>query len=167
MAWFSGIFFFSYAWARCLPAVGPLRPVDAWPTLYILTWSLFTALIGVAEGVVMLLAMRLGCGLGQAGAYPAAGSLLSKWVPLASRGIASSLVVLGGRLGAVIAPFLTGMLIVSFTPLSTPVDLEARNAAQAGKAGLPPLRRPETPALSPTPREPRLARCCPEDGQSL
>lgn len=94
--------------------------------LYIIAWSLFTVMIGMAAGFAMLLAMRLGCGLSQAGAYPTAGSILSRWVPFSSRGFASGLVALGGRLGAVIAPVLTAYLMVIFVPLSTPVTLNER-----------------------------------------
>ena len=47
-------------------------------TLYVLLWSLFTGLTGAATGFAMLLVLRLGFGAAQAGAYPAAGSLLSR-----------------------------------------------------------------------------------------
>ncbi len=166
MAWFSGIFFFSYALGQ-VPGgwLGDRFGSRLMLAIYILTWSLFTALIGVASGVAMLLAMRLGCGLGQAGAYPAAGSLLSKWVPLATRGIASSLVVLGGRLGAVIAPFLTGILIVAFTPLGTPVDLDARALLKPEKL-VSRLAPPEPSALAPT-AEGHVWSLLSPDGQTL
>ncbi|MBI3865805.1 MAG: MFS transporter [Planctomycetia bacterium] len=95
--------------------------------LYIVSWSFFTAMIGAAAGFAMLLAMRLGCGLSQAGAYPTAGALLGRWVPFSGRGLASGLVALGGRVGAVIAPILTAYLMVIFVPLSTPADLDARS----------------------------------------
>lgn len=94
--------------------------------LYIVTWSVFTAMIGLAGGAVMLITMRFACGLGQAGAFPTAGSLLSRWVPFSRRGFASGLVALGGRLGAVIAPILTAYLMVVFVPLSAPAELTER-----------------------------------------
>ena len=100
---------------------------------YILVWSLFTALTGVVQGFTMLMVARLACGLGQAGAYPACGTLLSRWVPLSSRGTASSLVALGGRVGAVIVPILTGWLMVAFVPLSTPVEFTADQLLNEGK----------------------------------
>ncbi|MBS0262931.1 MAG: MFS transporter, partial [Planctomycetes bacterium] len=89
-------------------------------------WSFFTAMIGCASTFGVLLVMRLGCGLGQAGAYPTAGSILSRWVPFSNRGRASGLVALGGRLGAVIAPILTAYLMVVFVPLSTPAEFTPR-----------------------------------------
>ncbi|MSR59777.1 MAG: MFS transporter [Planctomycetaceae bacterium] len=125
MAWFISLFFWSYALGQ-VPCgwLGDRFGVRGVLAFYILSWSVFTALIGFAGGVVSLLVMRLGCGLAQAGAFPACGNLLSKWIPLSSRGRASSLVALGGRVGAVIAPILTAYLIVVFVPLSTPALLE-------------------------------------------
>lgn len=117
---FIGVFFYSYAIGQ-VPAgflsdrFGPRRML----AIYILSWSVFTALMGIANGFPLLIIMRLGCGLGQAGAYPACGTLLSRWVPLASRGISSGIVVLGGRLGALLAPILTAFLLVAFIPPAT------------------------------------------------
>lgn len=92
-------------------------------TLYILLWSLFTALTGFVAGFVMLLIFRLGFGVGQAGAYPTSANIVSKWVPLSGRGFASSLVALGGRLGGALAPILTAFLIVLFVPISQSSEL--------------------------------------------
>jgi len=123
--WFNSAFFWTYALAQ-VPAgrLGDRLGSRGVLVVYILAWSFFTAMIGVAAGFVMLLAMRLACGLAQAGAYPTAGSLLSRWVPLSVRGFASALVALGGRLGAVIAPLLTAYLMVLFVPLSTSAALD-------------------------------------------
>jgi nitrate/nitrite transporter NarK len=87
-------------------------------TWYILIWSLFTGLMGVAAGLVSLLLFRLGMGLGQAGAYPTGANIVSKWAPFASRGKANALVSFGGRAGGFLAPVLTSYLILAFTPLS-------------------------------------------------
>ena len=85
--------------------------------LYVVLWSTFTGLMGLAAGLVFLLMLRLGCGLTEAGAYPACASLLSRWVPAARRGLASGIVSIGGRLGGAIAPVLTAFLVVAFVPL--------------------------------------------------
>ena len=58
-------------------------------TIYILVWSFFTAMLGMTAGVISLLAVRLLAGIGQAGAYPTAASLIGKWMPMSSRGTAS------------------------------------------------------------------------------
>ncbi|MBP85639.1 MAG: hypothetical protein CMJ64_02815 [Planctomycetaceae bacterium] len=93
-------------------------------TLYILTWSFFTGLMGMTVGFVMLLVVRLAAGLGQAGAYPTSCGLLASWVPFRSRAWASSIVAFGGRFGGGLAPLLTVTLIVAFVPLSVPAWLD-------------------------------------------
>ena len=87
-------------------------------TLFILLWSLFTGLLGLANGVVLLALLRLGMGFAQAGAFPTAANMISKWVPLQQRGVASSIVALGGRIGGVLALFITGYVILFFVPTS-------------------------------------------------
>lgn len=88
-------------------------------TVYILVWSFFTAMMGMTVGVVSLLMVRLLAGVGQAGAYPTAASLIGKWMPMSARGTASGFVSWGGRLGSGLAPVLTASLIVFFVPLET------------------------------------------------
>jgi sugar phosphate permease len=167
MATFISSFFLAYALAQ-VPAGWLSDRLGSRSVLafYIVSWSLFTALIGLAGGAVMLITMRFACGLGQAGAYPSAGSLLSRWVPFTSRGIASGLVALGGRLGAVIAPILTAYLMVIFVPLSSPAELSERDilngAALCGRL-LPPagINSP----MNGTRPDYRLMEFFPEDAQ--
>lgn len=131
MAWFISLFFWSYALGQ-VPSgwLGDRWGPRAVLALYILSWSVFTALMGFAAGFGGLAIMRLGCGLAQAGAFPASGSLLSRWVPLSSRGFASGLVALGGRIGGAAAPVLTAYLIVVFVPLSTPALLSTTDVIE-------------------------------------
>lgn len=105
-------------------------------TIYILMWSLFTALTGFVSGFVMLLIFRLGFGVGQAGAYPTSANLVSKWMPLSARGIASSMVSVGGRLGGALAPILTAFLIVLFVPISQSSELKPGDLMQPRKFAL-------------------------------
>lgn len=93
-------------------------------TIYILLWSLFTAMTGFVTGFVVLLIFRLGFGVGQAGAYPTSANIVSKWMPLSARGFASSMVAVGGRLGGALAPILTAFLIVLFVPISQSSELK-------------------------------------------
>jgi MFS family permease len=118
--WMLSAFFWTYALAQ-VPSgfLGDRFGARRMLTLYILFWSLFSGLTGLAGSLAILLLFRFGCGLAQAGAYPTAGSLLSKWVTFQVRGFASSLVAWGGRIGGVAAPILTTILIVAFVPLST------------------------------------------------
>ena len=82
--------------------------------VYVLLWSLCTALTGLATGFVMLFVARLVFGFAQAGCYPTAGSLIRRWTPLNSRGTASSIVSFGGRLGGALAPLLTAWLLADY-----------------------------------------------------
>ena len=115
IGWFMSAFFWTYALGQ-VPSgwladrYGPRITL----TLYILIWSLFTAMMGLANGLVMLLLTRAAYGLGQAGAYPTSANIVSRWIPLSNRGTASSLISLGGRLGGALAPVLTALLIVRF-----------------------------------------------------
>lgn len=115
------VFFLSYALGQ-VPC-GWLS--DRWGarrmlSLYILLWSLATGFLGLSASFFAVLALRFGCGLAQAGAYPTCGGILSVWVPLKRRGLASSIVSNGGRVGGVLAPLLTAYLVVAFVPRSAP-----------------------------------------------
>ncbi len=80
---------------------------------YVVAWSLAMAGMGLAEGLVSLVAMRL-LGIGQAGAYATTASFLRRWMPFERRGFANSAVSLGGRAGGVLAPALTSILMRLF-----------------------------------------------------
>ncbi len=82
--------------------------------LYITVWSICTIATGLATGLIMLLIFRSLFGIAQAGCYPTAGSLIRRWVPLSRRGTASSVVSVGGRLGAAGAPLLTAWLLQEY-----------------------------------------------------
>ena len=83
-------------------------------TGYVLLWSACTIMTGLAGGLMLLLASRFLFGLAQAGCYPTSGSLIKRWMPLGARGKASSCVSMGGRIGGVIAPALTGLLLFRY-----------------------------------------------------
>lgn len=123
MKWFLSAFFWSYALAQ-VPSgwFSDRYGARIMLVIYILTWSLFTGLIGASYTFLMLIATRLLCGLGQAGAYPTAASVVGRWVPISARGTASSFVGNGGRIGGAAAPVLTAYLIVMFVPMGTPVE---------------------------------------------
>jgi MFS family permease len=113
MGWILGTFFLAYALGQ-VPSgwLGDRFGARRMLTIYVLLWSAFTALSGLAGGFVVLLALRFGFGVAQAGAYPASAGLLSKWMPFSDRGIGSSIVAFGGRVGGTIAPILTAYLII-------------------------------------------------------
>ncbi|MBY0508274.1 MAG: MFS transporter [Bryobacteraceae bacterium] len=108
------IFFFAYALGQT-PAgyladrFGPRRML----VIYILVWSLCTALTGFIGGLFGLIVVRAACGLAEAGAYPASALLVTRWFPVAYRGRANSMVAFGGRMGNSLAPWLTTAAIVA------------------------------------------------------
>lgn len=75
--------------------------------LYVALWSLATIGLGLAQGLAAIWLMRLVIGITQAGAYPAAASLLKRWIPYSARGLANSSVSMGGRSGLLLSVILT------------------------------------------------------------
>jgi len=132
-SWLQTAFFLSYALAQ-VPSgwLSDRFGARAMLTFYVLLWSLFTGLCGLVAGFWTFLALRIGFGLGQAGAYPTAGGLLSKWVPYSTRGTANAIVALGGRVGGSLAPVLTAYLIVQFVPASSSSQFSADDLLRPG-----------------------------------
>ncbi len=116
MDWLLGAFFWAYALGQ-LPAgwLGDRFGARWMLSAFIVLWSLSTGLMGIANGFVALFLLRLFCGLFEAGAYPVAAGIVSRWMPVGSRGIASSVVAVGGRLGGTVAPVLTIQLMLWWT----------------------------------------------------
>ena len=85
---------------------------------YLFIWSALTGLMGFVQGYFLLVCFRLGCGLFEAGAYPACAGLIRRWIPFQQRGLASGIVSIGGRLGGTLTPIATAYLMVLFMPLS-------------------------------------------------
>jgi MFS family permease len=80
----------------------------------VIWWSLFTALTGVATGLLSLVIVRFLFGMGEAGALPNASGVISRWLPAGelSRGVSASLV--GQIAGAAIAPLIVVPLAMAF-----------------------------------------------------
>jgi len=111
-----GAFFWAYALGQ-LPAgwLGDRYGARWMLSAYIVLWSLSTGLMGIANSWTAILLLRLSCGLFEAGAYPVAAGIVSRWMPIGSRGFASSVVAVGGRLGGAAAPILTMQLMLWWT----------------------------------------------------
>jgi ACS family glucarate transporter-like MFS transporter len=124
IGWLLSAFSWAYALAQ-VPAgwLGDRWGVRPMLTLYIFLWSVCTGFMGLAGGFAAVIALRLGCGLAQAGAFPTSGRLLSRWVPFSARALASAVVSIGGRLGGAVAPILTAYLLVTFVGEDTPTRL--------------------------------------------
>src|SRR5207248_9812952 len=84
---------------------------------YFVGWSLATIALGLANSLIAVTAMRMVLGATQAGAYPAAASLLKRWIPATGRGRANTIVSMGGRAGNLLAQFITPLLALAVASL--------------------------------------------------
>ena len=120
MASLLGAFFISYALGQMpfgflADRFGARRML----TLYMLAWSACTGMLGLARNYVEFYLFRLGCGLFEAGGYPACAGIIKRWIPASQRGLASGIVSTGGRLGGAVTPTLTTGLMTWFA-IATP-----------------------------------------------
>ena len=69
-------------------------------------WSLFTILTGTVSGFLPLLAIRFLFGAGEAGAFPNASIVVSRWFPPAQRATISGVNLMASQVGGAIAPLL-------------------------------------------------------------
>ncbi len=83
--------------------------------IYVVLWSVSTGLLGLANSLGALVALRLACGMFEAGAYPLAAGIVRRWIPQHQRGVANSVVAVGGRLGGALAPIITIQLMMMWT----------------------------------------------------
>ena len=76
-----------------------------------LWWSAFTALTGACTGLWPMITVRFLFGAGEAGAFPNAARVLSRWFPDAERGRAQGVFLAASQIGGAVAPFLAALLI--------------------------------------------------------
>jgi MFS family permease len=105
-------FFWVYAPGQLLAAwlVDRLNAYRAL-TLGLLVWSAATVLSGLANGFVVLVALRVLLGLGESAGFPASSKLLAQHLPHHRLGIANALVSAGISLGPAVGTLLGGLLI--------------------------------------------------------
>ncbi len=105
-------------------------------------WSLMTALSGTASSFVTLGAYRIGVGVGEASASPAAFSMLSDYFPPERRATALSIYSSGVYIGAGLGIFLGGWIVEgwrnAFPDGNSPLGLAGWQAAYIA-VGLPGL----------------------------
>ena len=80
--------------------IGPRKVL----TRIVLWWSAFTAATGAAFHWLYLVIVRFLFGIGEAGAYPNASIVISRWFPAHETGRAQAFIWAAGRLGGAIAP---------------------------------------------------------------
>ncbi len=80
----------------------------------VLAWSFFTALTGLATGLMSLIIIRFLFGIGESGTYPNSLIVVSRWFPANETGRALTWVGLGQQIGSAIAPVIIVPLAVSY-----------------------------------------------------
>jgi len=82
----------------------------------VLIWSCFTLLTPLAAmlSISVLIAARIGMGMGEAGLFPATYELFGRWIPRTERTRASSRFVSGIPLGTVIGLIASGWLVTRY-----------------------------------------------------
>ena len=105
--WVASVFFFSYG-AFEIPTgllgdrIGPRKVL----TRIVLWWSAFTTLTGTISSYSWLLVVRFCFGMGEAGAYPNASTVIGRWIPAPHRARAWGVVWMTSQIGAAISPLL-------------------------------------------------------------
>lgn len=99
-----GAFFWTYAICQ-LPSGHFVDRLGAriMYTFAAIWWSVFTGLTAAAVGLASLLGFRLGLGVGESAAYPAAAKAVSAWVPRRERAVANGIYDSGARFGSAVA----------------------------------------------------------------
>src|SRR5215467_6170383 len=105
--WVTGIFLLSYGLFE-IPTgalgdrIGPRKVL----TRVVWWWSAFTSLTGAVSNFYLLLLTRFCFGMGEAGAYPNASTVISRWIPAPKRGRAWGIVWMASQLGGAVSPLL-------------------------------------------------------------
>jgi ACS family glucarate transporter-like MFS transporter len=113
--WVASVFFFSYG-AFEIPTgllgdrIGPRKVL----TRIVIWWSAFTSLTGTIVSYPWLLVVRFCFGMGEAGAYPNASIVISRWIPSHRRGRAWGVVWMTSQIGAAISPLLVVPIMVAY-----------------------------------------------------
>ena len=82
--------------------IGPRRVL----TRVVLWWSAFTSLTGMVSNYYLLLITRFCFGAGEAGAFPNASIVVSRWFPATQRASISGVMLMASQIGGAIAPLL-------------------------------------------------------------
>ena len=95
------------------------RLADSWHRVRLMTiglslWSIMTAVSGLAKNGLQLSAARIGVGVGEASASPAAYSLISDWFPKKMRATALAIYSAGLYLGGGISLLIGGLIVESW-----------------------------------------------------
>jgi sugar phosphate permease len=105
--WVTGMFTLAYCLfeiptGMMADRIGPRRVL----TRIVLWWSAFTALTGAMTGFYPLLLTRFLFGAGEAGAFPNASVVVSRWFPARQRATICGVNLMASQVGGAIAPLL-------------------------------------------------------------
>src|SRR4029079_15772120 len=114
MAWVFNAFMLAYClfevptghWGDRFGSRGAITSTVIW-------WSIFTALTGAAFGFYWLVIFRFLFGAGEAGAFPNAARVVTRWFAPGERGLARGAITMTSLLGGAISPPLAAALIRS------------------------------------------------------
>ncbi len=87
--------------------IGPRRVI----TRIVIWWSTFTMATAAAFNFGSIAVVRFLFGMGEAGAFPNASKVISRWFPAAERGTAQGVFFAGAHLGGGLTPMLVGALL--------------------------------------------------------
>ena len=82
--------------------IGPRRVL----TRVVAWWSVFTSLTGLVSSVWVLLIVRFCFGAGEAGAFPNASIVISRWFPARQRASIAGVILMASQAGGALAPLL-------------------------------------------------------------
>ena len=80
----------------------------------VLFWSFFTALTGLATGLISLIVIRFLFGIGESGTYPNCMIVVSRWFPVQEIGRSLTWVGIGSQIGSAIAPLIIIPIAVAY-----------------------------------------------------
>jgi MFS family permease len=75
-------------------------------TRIVIWWSAFTSLTGAVSNYYLLLFIRFCFGAGEAGAFPNASIVISRWFPASQRASMAGVMLMASQIGGAIAPLL-------------------------------------------------------------
>lgn len=111
-----GLILSGFSWSYALMQIPAGRLIDRFGERImfgasVLVWSLFTGLTAVASSFGVLFGLRLGLGVGEAGAYPSSAKTVARWFPPRERARATSVYDSGARIGSAVAtPAIAGVI---------------------------------------------------------
>src|SRR5262249_54124294 len=112
MSWVMSSFFITYAVLQIPTAwLGHVWGARRALTVFAVSWSVASGVMGLALGMPLLLLARLGMGAAQAGLFPCSASSVAKWFPSRRWALANGLLGSSMQIGGAVAAMLTGSLL--------------------------------------------------------